>query len=379
MTLRPELYNRLMQAFGGDVVIRHEGEAMDYEVVPDYDEGGRLRMVISHWGETYAVDCPYCDDLDNRLHINYRWNLEEPGVGMNLWLCQCLNKNCLKEDSKRLKLRKQVFEETRSSCGPYDPARDKVKKGVKIVSEGRPIRLPGVMWPINDPTTVRREARLYLKTLGYDLHYLFKTFHVCYCSRAREDCFLADKRIVAPVYQCGRLAGWQALRVDYPSGRPPSEHPAIVGPKYYTCPGMKKTHILYNLDRALQSACPFVVVCEKVADVWSFGPEAVALFGTTLSERQRRLLVDGWGRGAQRFDFQGRTSLAVVLLDGDAHGEARRAARALEGGFDRVIPVFLPETTDPGDYPTDGLRKIVDDAVQQYGYSLKGVDWRRFQ
>jgi hypothetical protein len=189
-------------------------------------------------------------------------------------------------------------------------------------------------------------AVAYLRGRGYDTDRLSRELHVSYCPRAYPEFPLAYDRVIVPVHCGGRPVGWQARYVGEP--------PAGV-PKYYTMPGMAKGECLYNFDAA--SAHPFVVVCEGVSDVWSFGSEAVALFGKAVSGPQARLIASTWGQG-----------VAVVMLDGDAAKEAREVHDALRGVRRRVV-VALPPDGDPGDYPREELRRFV------FGEALRqGVD-----
>src|SRR5262249_5133737 len=143
--------------------------------------------------------------------------------------------------------------------------------------------------------------------------------------------------------------GWQAR---YIGGEPPGGVP-----KYYTMPGMAKGECLYNFD--LASAHPFVVVCEGVTDAWSFGPEAVALFGKKLSGPQARLIASTWGQGA-----------VIILLDGDASEEALEAHDALGSSVRKKVIVQLPPEQDPGGLPRDGLRQLVFREALRQGVDL---------
>ena len=137
----------------------------------------------------------------------------------------------------------------------------------------------------------------------------------------------------------GKLVGWQA--------RFPGEADWRITPKYYTCPGMKKTRCLYGFDSARQS--PVVFLTEGVTDVWAIGNGAVALFGKSASVYQRDLIATTWRRGA-----------AVVLLDHDARTEAARLTselqRRLQGG---AVHVELPAGSDPASLPRDVLWDLI--------------------
>ncbi len=59
----------------------------------------------------------------------------------------------------------------------------------------------------------------------------------------------------------GIRVGWQARYVGEPRYRDM--------PKYYTCPGMPKSQLLYNFDSTMTK--PFVVLVEGITDVWRIG------------------------------------------------------------------------------------------------------------
>ena len=103
----------------------------------------------------------------------------------------------------------------------------------------------------------------------------------------------------------------------------------------------------------------FGVVCEGPLDVWSFGPEAVALFGNKVSAAQARLIASAWGQGT-----------VIILLDGDAPGPALEAYNALAGLVRQRVLVTLPADRDPGDFPRQELRQFVFAAALWQGADL---------
>jgi DNA primase len=173
---------------------------------------------------------------------------------------------------------------------------------------------------------------------------------VGFCPISYPEYPTAQGRIIIPVYQGGAYVGWQAR---YPhEGDPPGG-----SPKYYTVPGMRKSLVLYNYD--LARAHPYVVICEGCCDVWSFGPEAVALFGHSLSAAQARLIGSAWGRGT-----------VIILLDGDAPGPAQEAYNALAGLVRQTVVVALPADRDPGGLPRQELRQLVFAEALRQGADL---------
>jgi hypothetical protein len=343
--LRPDLYCRLHARFG-TVRIAHEGEEMleriDEEwVIPD--QGGRAevrrRLTVLLPGEYYRISCPFCTDTRHRLWINHRWGLWDPRVrSRNLFLAISFNEECLSAPGRALQLWRAVDDFSLGRGG------DRLLRGERPAVFPREVKPAGNVDPLrilpND-----HPAKVYLRSRGYDPDWLSREFHVGYCSSSYEFP-VAEKRIIVPVLRGGRLMGWQARYV----GDPPDDVP-----KYYTMPGMRKKEFLYNHDSAARF--PFVVVTEGVTDVWSFGPEAVALLGKKISGEQTRLIASTW-------------DTVVVMLDGDAPDEAREVYDALGGRVRQRATVTLRPHTDPGDYERGPLRRFVYETALEQGVSL---------
>jgi DNA primase len=102
-------------------------------------------------------------------------------------------------------------------------------------------------------------------------------------------------------------------------------------PKYWTCPGTRKSLALYGYDDAI--GMPFVVLMEGPTDVCAFGAGAVAMMGKALSPVQQRLLQDNWQK-------------VVLLLDGEAFVESEMLCRELMARR-QVVHVQLPDGIDP--------------------------------
>ena len=85
-------------------------------------------------------------------------------------------------------------------------------------------------------------------------------------------------------------------------------------PRYRFPSGFRKSHLLFNLDRARHTGARNVIVVEGFFDalkVHQAGHAVVALMGTSFSQRQSQLLADYFPR-------------VTLMLDGDPPG--RRAA-----------------------------------------------------
>ncbi len=167
---------------------------------------------------------------------------------------------------------------------------------------------------------------------------LLDYYGVGYCVEASPEYRTAYNRIIIPVWFRNEYVGWQARYIDEPPDG---------CPKYYTCPGMAKSQLLYNFDRACN--LPFVVLVEGVTDAWAVGDHAVALLGKTMSMHQRALLQAYW---------QGKP--VVLLLDPDAREEMTGIIDLLlTTGGSPVIQVLLPEGYDAGDYDRTTIMNII--------------------
>jgi hypothetical protein len=109
-------------------------------------------------------------------------------------------------------------------------------------------------------------------------------------------------------------------------------------PKYRFPSGFRKSHLLFNLDRARHTGTRNVIVVEGFFDalkVHQAGHAVVALMGTSFSQRQSELLTSHFAR-------------VTLLLDGDQPG--RRAAEIIAQSLLPKMPVDqtdLPKGVQP--------------------------------
>jgi hypothetical protein len=226
---------------------------------------------------------------------------------------------------------------------------DPIRGGVRLAVSGWPVKGPGeFVWRLGDLSD-DHPAVLYLNSRGFDTEWLCRTMRAGVCEYPDPEYAAAKGRIIFPIYQGFARLGWLARHVGEPAD------PRV--PTYYLMPGMDTSQVLFNFDVARKF--PFVVVCAGPLDAAAFGAEAVALLGRTISAAQAELIAAAWGRGT-----------AVILLDGDARGEARAAHDALAGLVRQRVIVTLPDGKGPGDFPREALRQIVFDAARQQGADL---------
>lgn len=347
--LRPLLYRRLCARLG-ETTVTHENEAF---VARMGEYRGRPGLVVSRYGESYRVACPFCGDSGRRLWVNHMWGYRHPlNNSLNLWLALCHNEtNCMGNPANRKALYDDVFED--AWTGRRGLADDVVMPGEIVDPDAMPDRVcpPGELFDLHDLNDAH-PARRYVKARGYDPDVLSRELGVSYCPEALPQYRLASGRLIIPVVMNGEMVGWQARLIRGASGKG--------RPKYWTMTGMKTSMTLYNYDNALRS--PFVVVTEGPTKVWTFGREAVALLGKSLSGWQAEKLTY-WGRELGK--------PVVVMLDGNAQDYAQAIYDDLKSVPYRVLVPVAPGV-DPGDLPTPEIRASVYDHALRQGVHLPG-------
>lgn len=193
------------------------------------------------------------------------------------------------------------------------------------------VRRGGIMWTedIQAPGEVIPFAKLpdehvaveYLRRRGFDIEEMRaydETRALYYCTRGQismaEGKGSTTGRIVFPIYMLGRLKGWQARQIDYVveeteltgekvvwNGDAWQKFKKVDGhwedryvPKYYTCPGMKRSSVLYGFDMARNYQ--EVAVVEGPLDYHRTGPQCVGTIGKMISRDQVNLMKTYWSR-----------------------------------------------------------------------------------
>jgi hypothetical protein len=346
------LYRALVASFG-KVIIAHEGARMDARYIRQPD--GRTRLISQSSGEYYRVNCFACRDTKHRLWINHRWGIKDAQTGTkNRWLAICFNEDCLREEQNRVEL----IERTTWYHREAGAGRVVIRPG-HVEDAGRPVPLPRDFRPLAELKPNNPVVR-YLKERGFDPAEIADLWAVGY-SRKEAYCLSSYGRMVIPIYRLmnGRPEcwGWQARRVRG------ADHE----PKYFTAPGLRKSSLLYGLER-LESGKGPVLVCEGPTDVWRAGRDAVAVLGKHASADQVRLLArHALGRPV------------VVALDEDARAEAEdlaaalaetRAGSVLHPDPSPVTVLALPAGQDPADLARRDLWALIAKSVAVASRSL---------
>jgi DNA primase len=125
-------------------------------------------------------------------------------------------------------------------------------------------------------------------------------------------------------------------------------------PKYRFPAGFRKSQVLFNLDRAMQTGVCDVIVVEGFFDalkVHQAGhPAVVALMGTSFSQRQSELLLSHFAR-------------VTLMLDGDETG--RRATEVIAQLLQSkaaINKVELPSRLQPDQLSSVEINLLVDPA-----------------
>lgn len=341
-----ELYLRLQARFG-TVKVASQGEEMTGSIVSDPTNGRRYWSVAT-WGETYRVNCKFCNDTRYRLWISHRFGQPNPADPRrpSKFYGICFNEDCLQQPGNREELFDLVWGVRNRNITHEPPV---ITPGLKHTEPLREVAWPGAMtplWRLDD----RHPAWVYMAgDRGFDRNTAV-TYNLHFCTEASAAYPLATNRIVAPFTQFGMMVGWQ--------GRYTKDPPPRGVPKYYTMPGMAKRCILYNHDRSKDH--PFVVVFEGITDVWRFGDPSVAICGKTMSTGQRLLLQRTW-----------LNKPLVICLDPEARDESAGILHELNrSNANPVVNVTLQEGWDPALYETRALWDTIYSQARQIGVEL---------
>jgi hypothetical protein len=204
----------------------------------------------------------------------------------------------------------------------------------------------------------------YLECRYFDVAELSRLYHVGYCENSVYDD--AQDRIIIPAYLDQRLVGWQARYIGELNWKAEG-----APPKYFTCPGMKRGSVVYNIDRAKKYRT--VVIVEGPMDAWNVGPMAVAIWGSTVTEQQKIRLARDCGQAS-----------AVLLLDPEIMNPTTAAYAKIKMrnllGLERVFAgglalVALPHGTDPGSLDRTWMREYITEQAAEGGVTVEFKRW----
>lgn len=345
--LNPTLYRRLRKVFGS-VKVANEGEAMKAKVGVGLDD--KPMLLFSHRGEQYRISCPYCNDTTHRLYISHMYGKRDNSGRQLNFLALCFNEGCMAREENRIDLE--------DALNAIDLAEAEVKQGVVVSAEAEERDWPGQCYLVN---TLKKshKAVVYLKSRGFDPDVLAKRFQVSYCMESHW--FLARDRLIFPVFEYGKLKGWQARYIGELPWKD-KEKKKDLPPKYFSCPNSHfRSRCIFNFDAMKQWQTGVIV--EGPTDVFRFGAMAGCIFGNSATEFQRRRLLSV---------FRRRT--LILLLDPEEFESesTQRLVRMMSKKLDRdrFAAVKLPEGTDPGSLEKDFVREYVRQEAARVGVKV---------
>jgi hypothetical protein len=347
--LNPFLYRLLKDRFG-DVRVAKPGMAFkgEYKVKAN----GREGLDVEDWGETYAINCPKCSDTKFHCSVSHAWGNRDSRGRLNLFLLVCFRGSC--NGWQTYDERKSFFDALQSGVTDGSSLTTAtISAGHVDFQKKRVFVMPGETIPLHD-LEADHPANVYLSSRGFVTDRLSKFYHLHYCLSSKYR--LARDRIIIPVEDGGEIRGWQARYIgdlDWKAKNTP--------PKYFTVPGMRRSRLLYNFDKAKQYKT--LVLCEGPSDVWAFGPMAACIFGSHVT-----------GTQALRIEKAFADYSVVLLLDPEAMSSdhvTRLTDDWKQGKFDGgFAPVVLPAGEDPGSLSREVLRRYVRDNARPHGVEV---------
>jgi hypothetical protein len=297
-----------------------------------------------------TMNCPYCNDTRHRLWVNYMYaQLDDDGNRLT-YLAHCYNEQCMSVPGRRRHLEELLLgfrnvSERQPACAVLPGSTEPV-----VLTE---VQLPGHTIPLLDLPPDHSAVQFLMGQRRYTAAMVQK-YQIGYCIGADPRYPTALGRIIFPVYFNQQLVGWQARHVGDVNWN------AMRIAKYYTLPGFRKSLAVYNIDTARHKE--FVVVCEGVTDVHVGGDHFVALFGKNLHQHQRQLLQN-----------IGDRKPLIFLLDSDAREEIEGIIHSflMSPGQHPVLPVYLPEGFDPGDYDRTTLWNLITVEAHNHGLPIR--------
>jgi hypothetical protein len=283
------------------------------------------------------------------------WGVQDKKGRKNLWLMVCYNEGCFSSYDAR----ENLYDQLEERAGVLRKAR--VIEGKEVDLDSIRIEPPGLCIPLHE-LSYDHPACQYLVSRFYDPEVLGKHYGVGYCKESMY--YLARHRIYAPVTMDGKLRGWQVRYIGEMNWK--DEH---APPKWWSCPNMKRSHIIYNFDRMRKWNTGVIV--EGPGDTWGFGPMSGATLGATMNSNQQRKYTAAFRKhsGVLLYDPE---AMKKEDRNGELSGEvlAAKLSSSVRGG---VAPVVLP-SGDPGCLDRRFMRDFVKKEAKALGVK---VSWKR--
>lgn len=178
------------------------------------------------------------------------------------------------------------------------------------------VQLPSGILPIAEAKSSLLVAS-FCKTreMGVEM-FIERDFYVCFSGNY-------EGRLIIPIIHKGKLISYQSRDMT-----------GLSHLRYKTCPDTKLNNTLFNID----SIKDIMIITEGVFDALRVGKEAVATFGTSITEHQLQLILEL------------NPARVVFAWDSDAYLKARKAAKQLKPFLERVDVIKFPRGLDPDEY-----------------------------
>lgn len=357
--LNPVLYDRLTKIFGG-VSIINQGTpaAIKFEYTPIIGQQQEVRWWIpedAEKGEQYAVKCPFCKDKGRHLYISHTSFMVpvNPRVSGEVkpgpLLANCFH-GCLFNHPERLRQIADKISDIKAAAISYPTQ----------APEDRPIysdelSVAGIRSWCHSYDTLDTAPDIVLRYIhdrGYTPEYL-KSYHIGWgpVKSSSSDMWLnnGEPFLIIPISQNGNLRGFQARAIG---SKEELERRGML--RWYIHPGLRKTSVLYNIDKA--SNYPICVLTEGVFGVMRIGPCGIATFGHTPSVYQQKLMASRWSKGALVWlpDTNVSKDLDPIKIAREMSDKFNSQGMFAMGAHVVVLPA-----KDPDEMPTDKLWETI--------------------
>jgi len=286
MMLNPALYKALCTAYG-NVDVHNEDEPLVLGGLPVKDviqgkENNKITSdMVEEGGEYYAINCPFCNDTRNRLWVCHAWGSKLTKNGLvyqvSKGVAHCYNEHCLQSYNNWRGLCDAIAGKTVPQISAAGAEFERL-----VRDNDKEVPLPVSNYYVDDPYGSQQVSD-YLVERGYNLNELRNHWDF----RAGKIHFYDVDCVLMPVVCQGKYRFWQA-RYPVTGKIPEFFSDGRRKPKYYIPAGAKKSRVLYNFDRAVQTQV--IVLVEGIFDAVRVGASGVAMFGKRPSTRQQYLL-----------------------------------------------------------------------------------------
>lgn len=142
-------------------------------------------------------------------------------------------------------------------------------------------------------------------------------------------------RMIIPVFFEGKLVAYQAADLT-----------GFAKLRYKTGPASVLINdYLYNYDNVEVGGR--MMVAEGILDAWRIGDEAVSSFGTSLTEKQKQLILDK------------KLKELIFVWDGDAYWKSRDVSKFFEPFISVVRTIKIPDGEDPDSFGKEKILELV--------------------